>query len=367
MFRKAARTPEGPIRASVTETASCQKSLAIHVALEAIAPVRSSVIGEFQKQATVPGFRKGKAPVALVEQAHADSIREEMLRRVMKQAFEQIVTEHQLKPVGPFEVKTATLSETDGLTLEATVEVEPSFALGSYKGIPLTRPSADVSPQELDKALAALQESMAQLVPSSIGETKERRLPVLDDELAKDLGFPNLEQLTQHVEATLREQKRASAARHLDATLRDALITRHPFDVPPRLIAHHTERLTRDFTARLLLSGMSEDQVKAELVTFTEQLRTSAERSVKLSFILDRIATQESVTVTQDELVGRLWQLAQRSKKDPAQIRRLFDERGLWPSAVSSIREEKTLALLVAAASIANGTASADQTKPTAV
>ena len=71
--------------------------------------------------------------------------------------------------------------------------------------------------------------------------------------------------------------------------------------------------------------------------------------------ILDRIATKESVAVTQDELVQRLWKLSQQWKKDPAEVRKTFDDQGLWPSVASAIRQEKTMAFLLSAASVKNG------------
>ncbi|MBI2495043.1 MAG: hypothetical protein HYW10_00510, partial [Candidatus Omnitrophica bacterium] len=110
--------------------------------------------------------------------------------------------------------------------------------------------------------------------------------------------------------------------------------------------------LTRDFKVRLLLAGTPEEQLNEEVAKFTAQLRTSAERHVKLAFILERIATQESIAVTQDELVGRLWQLAQRWKKDPAEVRKILDAQQLWPSVASAIRQEKTITFLMSAAAI---------------
>ena len=352
MFRKSAppTTPASGHKTSVTESAPCEKSLRLHVGREAVAPVRAAVLAEFRKQAALPGFRKGKAPVELIERQYAKAIQDETLHRVTTQAFEQAAKEHHLKPVGPFEVRKADFSETDGLALEATVEVEPSFALGTYTGIPLLPEPLDVSPADMAQALASLQESMAQLVPAKEGEAKERRVPPLDDELAKDLGYETLEKLKGHVEAKLREQKRAHQAEALEAALCDALLARHAFEVPARLVQHQAERLTRDFKARLLLSGVPEAQVNDEAAKFVEQLRTSASRHVKLSFLLERIAAQESITVNQDELVGRLWGLAQRWKKDPAEVRKIFDAQKLWPSAVSSIRQEKTITWLLAAA-----------------
>lgn len=366
MFRKAARPatptpgstpPAKGNRASITETAPCQKSLKLHVGQEGLAPIRASVLAEFQRQAVLPGFRKGKAPVDLIQKQYAQNIHEETLSRATKQACEEAVKTYELKPVGPFEISAANFSETDGLTLEARVEVEPAFAVGDYKGIPLKRPPLAVTADERDKALAGLQESMMQLVPAGEGKEKERRVPALDDELAKDLGFENLEKLNVHVEAKLREQKQAAQTEALESDLCDALLQRHVFEVPPRLVVKQSERLTRDFKVRLLMSGIAEDKVEEEAKKFTDQLRTSAERQVKLAFILDRIATKESVTVTQDELVKRLWELSQRWKKDPAEVRKMFDAQGLWPSVISNIRQEKTMAWLLAAAMVTDAPA----------
>ena len=359
MFRKSRKespTSDAATATSMTETAPCEKSLRLHVTQEAIAPIRAAVLAQFQRTATLPGFRKGKAPVELVERQYAQPIREELMQRATRQALEQAAKEYDLKPVGPFELKAANLSETDGLTLEARVEVEPAFALSGYKGLSLTQPSSDVAPEELDKALATLQESMAQLVPTTEGGAKERKVPALDDELAKDLGFEKLEQLRTHVEAKLREQKQVAQAQAIEAALCEELLTRHTFEVPLRLVGRQTDRLTRDCKVRLLLAGTAEDKLDEEIATFTQQLRTSAARHVKLTFILDRIATQESITVTQDELVKRLWQLAQRWKKDPTEVRKIFDAQGLWPSVVSAIRQEKTIAFLRSVATVTHST-----------
>lgn len=355
--RLGGQTADLPVRAQITESTPCQKALRLHVRPEAMRPVREAVLTELQRRSVLPGFRRGKAPVALVERQYAQTIREETMRRVTQQALEQAAKDHDLKPVGPFQVTATDFNETEGLRFEASVEVEPSFALGAYHGIPLQPPSTEVLPQEVEKALAALQESMAQLVPSGQGETKERHLPPVDDELAKDMGFERLQQLKEHVEAKLREQKRVARAEALEAAVCQALLERHTFEVPPRLVGHQTERLTRDFTVRLLLSGVSEPQVQEQVTTFTEQLRTSAQQQVKLTFILDRIATQEALTVTEHELLGRLWQVSQRWKKDPAEVRKIFDDKGLWPSVLGAVRREKTIALVIAAAAIGDGPA----------
>ena len=352
IFRKAATQSAGPIDVSITDRAPCEKSLSVRVKPEVLAPIRADVVKEFHKEAAVDGFRKGKVPLDVVERRFAQGIQEETLRRATRQVLQQAAEAHHLRPVGPFELTKADLVDGEGLRLEATVEVEPSFPLGHYKGLALTRPSKEVDAQDLEQALTQLQESLAQLTPTGQGEAKERKVPARDDEFAKDLGFENVEKLTRHVEAKLREQKRVAAAQALEAALCEELLKRHQFDVPAKMVAHQTERLTREFKTRLLLSGMAEAQVNQQAEQFTQQLRTNAERHVKLGFILDRIATQEQVNVTQDDVVKRLWQLAQRWRKDPKEVRQIFDSQGLWPSVASAIRQEKTTALLMKAAKV---------------
>ncbi|MBI3319414.1 MAG: trigger factor [Candidatus Omnitrophica bacterium] len=330
----------------------CQQQMRIALASEAIHPVRDVVVREFQKEAVLAGFRKGKAPRELVERQFQTNIREELIRRLTRQVFQQATEERRLRPVGPFEVTKLELDDAKGLSLEARVEVEPEFSVADYRGVRLVKPPVSVAPEEIEKALGQLQESMAQLVPAGEGKPKEKRLPNLDDELAKDVGFERVEQLRAHLEATLREQKTARQRQTLEHDLCEALLARHQFDVPPRLIAKQTERLTRDFQARLLLAGMTEEQVKTELAKYTEQLRTNAVRAVKLAFILERIADAETLSVTQDELVDRLWKLAKRWKKDPTEVRRLLDAQGLWPSIASSIRQDKTIEFVLSVAQI---------------
>jgi FKBP-type peptidyl-prolyl cis-trans isomerase (trigger factor) len=360
------------VTATVTEIAPCQQQLRIRLSPEAASPIRAAVLAEFQKAASVPGFRKGKAPEELVKRQYAPQIHHELLQRLTEHACARVLEEHRLKPAGPIEVTQRQWSETEGLSVDATLEVEPTFELGAYKGMALPQSSCEVSPEECQQALRSLQDSMAQLVPTQEGTApvaagvqepgappaglqKERRVPPLDDELAKDLGFQDVPQLTAHVEATLRERKRDAARQHVDAAVGDALLTRHPFEVPPRLVAQQQERLIRDVKVRLLLSGTPEDALEAEAAKVAATVRASAERRVKLAFVLDRIAEQERIGVTEHELVERLWQIAKQWKKDPVQVRKVFDERGLWPSVASAVRQEKTMAFLRAAGTVTNG------------
>ena len=105
MFARTKSVPDAnPLRVTVTQPAPCQHRLQIQLAPVAVAPVRDEVVRKFQKEAALAGFRKGKAPRELVEQKFPDEIRQETVRRLTRQVFEQVTEERKLKPVGPFEV-----------------------------------------------------------------------------------------------------------------------------------------------------------------------------------------------------------------------------------------------------------------------
>ncbi|HBH96374.1 MAG TPA: hypothetical protein DDX89_01095 [Candidatus Omnitrophica bacterium] len=349
-----ARKPAGqePMTVAVKQPQPCHYVFTIHLKAQAIQPVREAVIQEVQREATIAGFRKGKAPKELVAQHHPTVIREETLRRLTRQVVEQVATDRKLKPVGPFEVTRVEFDETKGMQLEAQVEVEPEFALGEYRRIPLKTSPLTVTPDEVAQALARLQDSMAQLVPVAGGDAKEKRLPALDDELAKDVGHETLEHLKSHLEAKLREQKQARLQQDLESQVCEALLARHQFDLPQRLVGRQTERLKSEFQARLVLAGTPEEQAQQELIKYEAQVHDNANRHVKLAFILERLARAEGVSVTQDEVVDRLWKLSQRMGKDPAEVRRALDAKGLWPSVLSSILQDKTMKFLLDSAHV---------------
>ena len=350
VFTRTKTDSKSPTAIRVSQTAPCQQRLQIQLSTAAIQPVRDVVLKEFQREAVIAGFRKGKAPQDLVERRYVSEIREETLRRLTRQVFEQATTEHQLKPVGPFEVTKMEFDEATRLELEANVEVEPEFPLADYRGMRLAQPPVTVTTADIEQALTQLQESAAELVPTEDGTDKAKRIPTLDDAFAKDVGFEDLTKLRAHLEAKLQEQKRAQRSHVLEQALCDELLARHQFEVPPRLVEKQAERLMRDVQARLLMSGTPEEKLNEELQKYTERLKTNAVRLVKLNFILERIAEREKLSLTQDEVVDRLWTLAKRWGKDPAEVKRLLDAQGLWNSVLSSIRQDKTVAWLLSVA-----------------
>ena len=92
------------------------------------------------KKYAVPGFRKGKAPRALIEKMYgADVFTYDAINELFPEAFEAAVKEAGVEPVGRPEVTVDSADETNGVTLTVKVAVKPEVKVGSYNGLTVER------------------------------------------------------------------------------------------------------------------------------------------------------------------------------------------------------------------------------------
>ncbi|HPF53715.1 MAG TPA: trigger factor [Eubacteriales bacterium] len=104
----------------------------------------------------VPGFRKGKAPRRIIENAYGAGVfYEDAFEIVWGDAYDKALEEHSLTAVDHPEVDIVNISEAEGVTFTAEVQLLPEVTLGQYKGIEFEKPEYTVSDEEVDAALEA--------------------------------------------------------------------------------------------------------------------------------------------------------------------------------------------------------------------
>ncbi len=119
------------------------------------------------KNAKLPGFRPGKVPRKIFEQAYgAGTITSEAMEDVVPQVYAKAVREHDLDPVD--RPKMELLPEEDGqpTRIKAVVEVRPEIELGNYKGLPIKSEPVTVTDEDVDRAMSSLARDRATLVPA---------------------------------------------------------------------------------------------------------------------------------------------------------------------------------------------------------
>ena len=143
---------------SVTDLSPCKKQLRIEVDAETVDAKFDAVAKDFRRQANLPGFRPGKAPLANVMRTYADKIADEAKRALMADSYGQALKDKELKPVIMPEIEELQFGHGKPFQYMATVEIAPSFDLPEYKGLEVEKERRSVTEDDVNKALTTLQE-----------------------------------------------------------------------------------------------------------------------------------------------------------------------------------------------------------------
>jgi trigger factor len=177
---------------------------------------------------------------------------------------------------------------------------------------------------------------------------KQKALPELDDEFAKQLGeFSSLDQVRKQIRENMHAERKHHAEREAKDKLVAELVKRNDFEVPESLVERQIDlRLERGLRA-LAAQGMKmEDLKKMDLPRLRAGQRDQSVQDVKSSLLLERVAELEKIETSEDEVNHEIDALAQQSKQTPEAIRARLTQDGGLDRIRNRIRSEKTLDFL---------------------
>src|SRR5258708_15269532 len=269
------RQPDGTIK------------ITINLPHEKIASAGNAVIDDLAKQTNVAGFRKGKAPKEMaVNKLNPEQVREEILKRLLPQAYIEAVQEHKLNPIMNPKMHVEKIEEgKDWIFFAMTCEM-PTITLGKYK--------------ENVKKLTAKSKI---IIP---GKEEENKKPTLDE-------------------------------------IMKAILSDTQVQIPAIFVEQEADRLLSQLLNDIKRLGLSLDQYLASTNRKPEDLRTEyakrAEEDIKLEFVLQKIAELEKITVDDKEIEEAI-----QKAKDPAEQQNLSANKYLLAGI---LRQQKTLDLLM--------------------
>src|SRR5215467_4584802 len=145
--------------------ASCRRELELEIPAEEVSQKIESVAKQFARLATIPGFRRGKAPVSLIRKRFAEDIKGEVLQTLVPERVEKAVAEQKLTPVSQPKVDKLDFNEGQPLKFRAVFEVLPEFELANYKNLEIEMPPMDITDDDVNKALEETRERAATFAP----------------------------------------------------------------------------------------------------------------------------------------------------------------------------------------------------------
>ncbi len=175
-------------------------------------------------------------------------------------------------------------------------------------------------------------------------ELRQRVLPELDDEFAKDVGdFESLDALRTRVEADLRQEAAANAQRAVRNSLLSQLAQRIPFELPVSLVEREMDRRVEEFARRLMEQGVDPRKAGMDWNEFRESQRQAARDAVGSAIALDQLARRDQVTVEPDAVTAEMARMAEALQRTPEAVQAQLMKEGGLPRLVMGMRREKTV------------------------
>lgn len=429
----------------LNSVSATRKSLVVTLDPSEVDAEHKAVVGEIAKVASLPGFRPGKAPAAMIAKRYHKEIAEDFKQKVLAKAYRSALEKEKLDVLNIVKVEEGKIEAGTPANVTITLDVRPEFTLPDYHDLateiapteptdpevdnvieglrseradfkPADRPAqksdyvklayegsvdgkpiVDLAPdkqlygkvpqtwEEVDGAnegvIPGLGKQLAGLkpgdkkdvtitfpaafapVPALAGKTatyavevqeiRERVLPPLDAEFFKAQKADDLAGLKTQVRANLKLQKEYQNKSAQRRQVTEALGAKVDFPVPDSLVEAETQGVLRQFIEENMRRGVPQEQFEKDKKELFEGARKAATNRVKLQLVLAKIAEQEKIEVSNDDLNNYLYREAMRTGQKPDKLAKaLGTDRDQLRSVQQSIIFDKAVDFLVSKAKV---------------
>ena len=377
------------MKTRVVEISEWGRKLEVEVESDRLDKEFDKAIKQYQKRLELPGFRKGKVPMSIVQSRYGESIRSEVIGRILPELLQEAATAEQLTPVAPPQITEMNHELGSQLTFTAELDIWPDIQLEETEGLQVTRAIHEVTDEEVDTQLKEFQSRQAsersveralergdvliadlqrldengefikdekfeeryfiigdENAPSpefeeallgsrsgeqrnvefsyrddlpneeiagkterfmvSVREVRERVLPDIDDEFAKDIGeqFQSLEDLRSHLKTEISGRWDQMSRQRERTDLISQLIEKNPFDLPDSMVTNYLSNLREQ--------NESQKEGRDQSHVHSEQEKEQAVRSLKSYVISEAVRKKHEIVVTDEEFEKYLAERAEQ-------------------------------------------------------
>jgi trigger factor len=424
------------MKVSVEKQPNCLATLRATVPATAVKTKCEKLAGEYQRSAKLPGFRPGKAPIAVVARKYKDAIAEEAVKELLREAVDQAAKDNNLAVLNAFNLKHGEVGEAD-LDLSVELTLEPEFKLPDVESLGVEVLEEAVTDEHVTGNINLLLERMAEFTDindralqmgdyavldydatvdgQSLGEVcpeapstmkggeglwvmmeeesmwpgfcaglvgakegedrtvevtasedfavpalrgkkiihqtklkgiKAKQLPELTDEIAQKMAGRSAEELRvtfrERLEASATEQterkKRASAVEHLVKTVE--------FEVPASMVVGEARRVVREIVEAEQMRGLSDEDLLSKKDEIFQHAQMGAQFRVKADFILTRLAREQKIEASREELAEHIARMAQRLDMPMDKLVKQLVKREALGSVEGEVIRDKALDFL---------------------
>ncbi len=280
-----------------------------------------SVIGA---RLELPGFRKGKAPAAVIKEHVTEMmILEEMAEQALSAAYAGIIEDNKIDAIGRPQIAITKIAKGSDLEFKIITAVLPEMKLPDYKTLakkhaenPDFKKEIPIDEAQVEKTILDLRKMRAhQAMPAhehqdneeAHPELTEEELPAFDDTFVKSFGdFADTEAFKNKIRENLKTEKETEQKDKLRLAIVEELVAGTQGEIPEILIESETDKILYRLQADITNMGFKFDEYLIQVGKTEEELRNEwradAEKRAKLQMIIHTIADKESIKPTEEEL-----------------------------------------------------------------
>ncbi|KPK00089.1 MAG: trigger factor [Desulfobacterales bacterium SG8_35] len=181
-----------------------------------------------------------------------------------------------------------------------------------------------------------------------VHDIKERVLPELDDEFAKDVGeeFDSLAALRRHISEKIRAEKEQALEGEIADRIMQKLLEGNQFEVPSRLVQYEINEYIKQTEDTLRRGGLSLEAAGINRSEAEERYRETAVKRVRGDFILKKIAEQEDIKVQDEDINKGFARIAKQYNMTVSEVKGYFKNRDDMLPFINELLNEKILKFL---------------------
>lgn len=211
--------------------------------------------------------------------------------------------------------------------------------VGSTKTMTFTPPQEGLKPEFLG------QEATLEV---ALREVREKVVPELDDEFAKDTGeAESLEELRTNYAKQVTEEDEAEAEREARLRLVKDILERNDFEPAPSMIDREVAAQVDMYRRQLAQQGLDFDAIGTTPVAMSDQMRPQASFNVKAFLMLDAIGKKEDIDVSDEELGEEIKEIATERNQNPERLKAQMEKSQEIILIRAQMREERILDFLM--------------------
>lgn len=420
----------------IEKAGPCRRKLEIDVDASSVSEEYQKLLKEYAKQATLPGFRKGKAPLKMVASNYSKDLNEDLKQLIVSDSYREAVKKEELDVVAVVGLEDDNFDPQKGFKFSVTVDVEPDFELPEYTGIKIKSESTEPTEEQIDEVInsilgqyasyeeiqdraverddmvkidyeasvdgkpleevspesselakkedywilandnAFIPEMADGLVGLEIGAKKDvpakfasdfsdselagkdvtyhvtikalrgKKIPEISERILKDYDVETEQELRETVKKRLAESAEQSEQNRQIDEICSYLLKKTKLDVPQSSVGSEMESVMQNMVRARMSQGSTSEDMENEKDRIIEDSSKLAEDRVKLSYIIDRIADQENIEVSDEELEEVIESQAKSNGMEVDEYKKAIEERSSLESLKARMKADKTMKML---------------------